>query len=182
MGSFSSKMCISSASGCTMTPEGETSASDTTDTSTQVQGDATNGADNSPVGATSHEQPPTPRVNRSYSWLASSPISLDRTAKEQKGKRPKKDNVIKYNNAKYLKSWQHSADLPPSNTKRQSQPDANSPSTSSAGNHLKCAMHDEGGHEAMVNSANVSAPPWSTYSVGFGVEKSGKAGNFRHAS
>ena len=61
------------------------------------------------------EQHTVPKVQQSFSWLASTPVGSGSPANQQKEKprKPMEDreqarNVVKYRNEKYLKSWQHS--------------------------------------------------------------------------
>ena len=112
-------------------------------TITRGQADAANGGETH-AGTSSQQQRTAPKVGQSFSWLASSPVVSNTATKEQKakGKRPKErsgraeaSNVLKYNNEKYLKSWQQ----PSSNTTRKAQGDAStsSPSSSPADNNGK---------------------------------------------
>ncbi|KAJ7380950.1 hypothetical protein OS493_004538 [Desmophyllum pertusum] len=123
---------------------------------TPGQADAANGGEPKACGSQEqHTDPETdPKVRRpSFSWLVSSDV-LKTAANEKKGKgkRPmktkmKSDNVIKYSNEKYLKSWQPSVELSSSKTKQKIQCDASSSSSSSADCNSKNPTNYNSGHE-----------------------------------
>ena len=129
------------------------------------QGDPKNG-DGSDAGAsTSHEQHVAPKVGQSFSWLASSPVVLNTTTKEHKGKgkRPVEGRkssavIMKYSNEKYLSSWQAAAESLPS-----TQP---APSTSKE----DCdANKIESSTKRKNHASDVSLPRSGNFPVGFGV-------------
>lgn len=117
---------------------------------TQEQAEVTNGGGSS-SGATSHQQHTTPRVHQSFSCLGSPPIVFNATANVQKGKGKsfieggsRSSSVMIYSNGKYLKSWQHSTELLPSETtERKPKRDAGSSSTSTADNNGNFAANDD---------------------------------------
>lgn len=125
MGLFSSKIPSSMENGIHVWPTKETINESRTVENTGITGQAgetyanegksTEGTEN-----TSRKQHCSPKVVRSYSWLISPPVERFETiGKEEKerAKRPeergnKPKNVMKYNNGKYLKSYQQFANKP----------------------------------------------------------------------
>ena len=102
--------------------------------------------------STLKEQHTAQKVRQSFSWLVSSPIDSDTAATEEKDKggnpvegKAKSRNVVKYQNEKYLKSWQRSSELP------KQKDDASSQSSSAANNQGKCAKNDDTGYKASKN-------------------------------
>lgn len=182
MGSFSSKVRsiryganLSEAesneevnSGIEDEPRSITNSHETAENSTtQGQAGKTNGDVTNTGAATSHEQQVAPKVGQSFSWLASSPVVLNTTTKDQKskGKRPmegrKTSPVMKYNNEKYLKSWQqHCGEPSSSNAKGNAQ--------SSSSRH----DYDSSKEEKTTKQGNLgdtSSSRCPTVPVGFGV-------------
>ena len=179
MGSFSSKVrsirygvSLSEESNEEITSGTEDeprSASNTTEmkenSPAQGQADTTNVPNTST--ATSHEQQAAPKVGQSFSWLASTPVVLNTTTKEQKtkGKRPlegrKTSPVMKYSNEKYLKSWQqHSGESSSSSTKGN---------TSSTANDYAASNDLEERNAKKGNSSDASLPRCGSVPVGFGA-------------
>ena len=120
------------------------------DSTTQDQAEGANGGTSSSPD-TRHQQHTAPKIRQSFSWLASPPVVVNAIANVQKGKEnplieagSKSGNVMIYSNGRYLKSWQHSAELSPSETtKGKPQRDASSASTSKADNDGKFATNEE---------------------------------------
>lgn len=116
----------------------------------QEQADGTNGG-GSNCAATRHQQHTAPRIRQSFSWLASPPVVFNATANFQKEKGKsfieggsRSSNVMVYSNGKYLKSWQHSAKLSPSETtERKPQRDVGLSSTSTADDNGNFAATEE---------------------------------------
>lgn len=147
------------------------SASNTTEmkenSPAQGQADTTNGDVPNTSTATGHEQPAAPKVGQSFSWLASTPVVLNTTTKEQKtkGKRPlegrKTSPVMKYSNEKYLKSWQqHSGESSSSSTKGN---------TSSTANDCAASNDLEERNAKKGNSSDTSLSRCGSVPVGFGA-------------
>ena len=117
---------------------------------TQEQAEVTDGGGPN-SGVTSHQHLTTPRIRQSFSWLASPPIVFNSTANVQKGKEKsfieggsRSCNVLIYNNGKYLKSWQHSAELSPAETtERKPERDASSSLSSTADNNGNFAPSED---------------------------------------
>lgn len=149
-------------------PRSTTNSTDMADnSSTQGQANTTNGDVSNTGTATSHEQQAAPKVGQSFSWLASSPVVLNTTTKEQKakGKRPmegrKTSPVMKYSNEKYLKSWQqHCGESSSSNAKGNAQ--------SSSSRHVYEASNEERSTK-QGNLGDASSSRCPSVPVGFGV-------------
>lgn len=155
-------------------------------TTTTGQADATNGVSETSTAATNQEQLPAPKVDHSFSWLVSSPIVLNTTTKDLngKGKRPKEgrntSTILKYNNAKYLKSWQEPTELPSTSTKRKPQNSPSQSCSSSGANNSnlakypkKCKSGYEKAEERSAKKGNIGEASTGRSSslplVGFGV-------------
>lgn len=165
MGSFSSKARALHNGSCNFGdfPKGEIDgevedeilsiidASEIEDNSTtQEQAEGTNGGGSSCVD-TRHQQHTALRIRQSFSRLASPPFVFNAIANVQKGKGnsfieggSRSSNVMIYSNGKYLKSWQRSAELSPSETtERKPKRDAGLSSTSTADDNGIFAVTEE---------------------------------------
>jgi len=132
---------------------------------TQEQADGTNRGGSSCVDTGNHT---ALRIRQSFSWLASPPVVLNATANVHKRKRKSffeggtsSSNVMIYSNGKYLKSWQHPAEFPPSSdtTELKSQRSADSSSSLTAdnkGNFAANEDHDKKGNKEQ--NANQTRP------------------------
>lgn len=125
--------------------------------------DETNGGEANTAAATNQEQQVAPKVGQSFSWLASTPVVLNTTTKEQKakGKRPMEGKgagpVMKYSNEKYLKSGQpHSGESSSSSTKGNAR--------SSSAHDYKEERSTKHGHMSDASSSRCPSVP-----VGFGA-------------
>ena len=116
-------------------------------------------AANDEPSTTSQEQHATSEAGPSFAWLVSTPVVLHTTDRRRKSKgiKPlegkKTKSTIKYRNRKYVKSWQHPAQLRNSNRRSRRLNDAR-PSSSDYSQYSNSARSDSGSdHEANKTQA-----------------------------
>ena len=193
MGSFTSKMPVSLENGNNHRQSRTTIDEGVVIENTEVtrQADET-GEGKSTDDSTSRELHCSSIAFQSYSWLvSSSPVDLFAAEKEEKAtlkepqeRRSKAKYIMKYNNGKYLKSYQQIANRPaPPNARQKQKSTASSPSSSTP-NHNNYFKYQSSNYEANKeekrrtrqftpttenNRDGPSKRQGSSYPVGFGV-------------
>ena len=111
-------------------------------------------ATNDKPSTTSQEQHSTSEAGPSFAWLVSTPVVRNATDRQGKsirinpmeGKETK--SIMKYRSGKYVKSWQHPAQLRNSNNANSRQLNNASPSPSDCSQYPNSATRDGTEHEA----------------------------------